>query len=110
MIYQIEYRLAVLSFIENGGSKVEASRLFKVSRETIYRWLSLDDLKPKPASPFRRRKIDKSALCHHVARHPDMFVHERAVHFGVHQSSMSRALARFGLIKKKRSAMSNGTR
>ena len=102
MIYQIEYRLAVLSFIKDGGSKVEASRLFKVSRETIYRWLSLDDLKPKPASPFRHRK--------HVARHPDMFVHERAVHFGVHQSSMSRALARFGLIKKKRSAMSNGTR
>ena len=110
MIYQIEYRLAVLSFIKDGGSKVEASRLFKVSRETIYRWLSLDDLKPKPPSRFRRRKIDKSALRRHVTSYPDMFVHERAVHFSVHQSSMSRALARLGLIKKKHSAMSNVTR
>ncbi|MCK4945975.1 MAG: hypothetical protein KAS59_06910 [Alphaproteobacteria bacterium] len=37
MTYQTPHRIAVLSFIKDGGSKVEAVHLFKVSRTTIYR-------------------------------------------------------------------------
>lgn len=67
MTYQTPHRIAVLSFVAEGGSKVEASRIFKVSRETIYRWLRLDDIAPKPPPKTRHRKIDKDRLSAHVA-------------------------------------------
>ena len=101
MTYQTPHRIAVLSFIENGGSKVEAARIFKVSRETIYRWLSLDDIAPKPPAKTRHRKIDKGALRAHVRQYPDMFLRERAAHFDVKMSSMSIALRKMGIVKKR---------
>jgi putative transposase len=101
MTYQAPHRIAVLSFIENGGSKKEASRIFKVSRDTIYRWLKLDDIAPKPPLKTRHRKIDKAALRRHVEEHPDLFLRERATHFGVAISSMSLALSKLKIRKKK---------
>lgn len=101
MTYQAPHRIAVLSFIENGGSKAEAARLFKVSRDTIYRWLTLDDVTPKPPPRMRHRKIDKAVLRAHVQEHPDMFLRERAAFFGVHTSCMGRALAKMKIRKKK---------
>ncbi len=101
MTYQTPHRIAVLSFIENGGSKVEATKIFKVSRAVIYRWLKLDDLAPKSPPKTRHRKIDKTALRRHIQEHPDMFLRERASHFGVAASSMSLALSKMKIRKKK---------
>ena len=101
MTYQAPHRTAVLSFIENGGSKVETARLFQVSRDTIYRWLKLDDITPKPPPRTRHRKIDKAVLRSHVQEHPDMFLRERAALFGVHTSCMGRALGKMKVRKKK---------
>ncbi len=101
MTYQTPHRIAVLSFINEGGSKVEAARLFKLSRQTIYRWLSLDDIAPTPPPKIRYRKIDKEALRSHVQEFPDLFLRERAAHFGVAVSSMSLALANMKIRKKK---------
>ena len=88
MIYQTSHRIAVLSFIKNGGSKVEAAKIFKVSRAAIYRWLSLEYPVPAPPPKTRHRKIDKEALRHHVEENPDLFLRERAAYFGVAISSM----------------------
>lgn len=101
MTYSFSHRQAAISFIEGGGSKVEASKLFKVSRDTIYRWLELDDLAPKPRAKSFHRKIDKEALLKHVEDYPDLYLRERAAHFGVHISCMGRALAKLGYRKKK---------
>lgn len=101
MTYQAPHRIAVLSFIKEGGSKVEASRIFQVSRDTIYRWLKLDDVAPKPPPKTRHRKIDKAVLKRHVEEYPDMFLRERAVVFGVHMSSMGHALSKLKIGKKK---------
>lgn len=101
MTYPTSQRIAVLSYIEEGGSKVEAARIFRVSRDTIYRWLALEDIAPKPPPKTRYRKIDKAALRAHVAQYPDMFLRERALHFEVKISSMSSALAKLGIRKKK---------
>ena len=101
MTYETDYRIAALSFLESGGSKAEAARIFKVSRDTLYRWLKLDDVAPKAPLGLRHRKIDKRSLKAHVDRWPDVFVHERAAHFGVHPSSMSRALSKLNIRKKK---------
>jgi len=101
MTYQTPHRTAVLSFIQSGGSKVEAAKVFRVSRAAIYRWLKLDDLAPKPPPKTRHRKIDKSALQRHIQDHPDMFLRERASYFGVATSSMSLALSKMKIRKKK---------
>jgi len=101
MTYELPHRQAALSFIEGGGSKVEASKLFNVSRDTIYRWLKLDDLAPKPTLETRHRKIDKAALARHVEKYPDLYLRERAEHFGVRISSMHTALKAMGYRKKK---------
>jgi len=101
MTYQTPHRIAAISFIKEGGSKADAARLFKVSRDTLYRWLRLKDLTPKPPPKTRHRKIDKAALQRHVEENPDMFLHERAVIFGVHPSAISYSLKRMKIVKKK---------
>ncbi len=105
MTYQLPHRIAVLSFIKNGGSKAEASRIFNVSRAAIYRWLKLNDLAPKTSPKTRHRKIDKAALKAHIKEHPDMFLRERAAYFGVAISSMSLALSKIKIRKKKNAAI-----
>jgi transposase len=100
MTYSLDLREAAISYIKNGGSKIDASRLFGFSRNTLYRWLNAEDLAPKKAG-FRNRKIDKVALKKHTEEHPDLFLHERAEAFGVHTSSISRALKTLKIVKKR---------
>ncbi len=102
MTYQLPYRIAVLSFIKNGGSKAEASRIFQISRHTIYVWLKLENLSPKPPLKTRHRKINKAALQRHVEENPDMFLHERAIIFGVGSSAISYSLKRMNIVKKRK--------
>ena len=100
MTYSIDLREAVILYVNNGGSRTEASRIFDVARSTLYRWLDSEDLRPKKHGP-RRRKIDMPALAKHVTDHPDMFLHERAEEFGVSLSGMHYALKRLGIVKKR---------
>jgi len=100
MTYSLDLRYRVISFIKEGGSKSEAIRTFKLSRDTIYRWLNAKDLTPKKHGP-RNRKIDKKALLAHVDEYPDMFLRERALIFEVDPSAISYALKKLGYRKKK---------
>ena len=100
MTYSLDLREAAISYINNGGSKVEASRLFGFSRNTLYRWINSDDLRPKKHGP-RNRKIDKAALRKHVQEYPDMLLHERAQVFDIGISGMHYALKRLGIVKKR---------
>jgi excisionase family DNA binding protein len=100
MTYGIDYRRRVIAFVNEGGSKREAARLFKISRETIYKWLERgDDLSPRPAQT-RQRKLDKAALARHVKEHPDALLRERAAHFGVHTNAIWVALRNTKIVKK----------
>lgn len=105
MTYQLPHRIAAISYIKNGGSRAEAAKLFNISCNTIYRWLKLDDLTPNAPLKTRHRKIDKAALQRHVRDNPDMFLHERAVIFGVHPSAISYSLKRMKIVKKKSDAI-----
>ena len=100
MAYRADYRRRVVSFVKEGGSKLEAARLFKVSRETIYQWLERgDDLTPR-SPKTRRRKIDKDALRRHVREYPDALLRERAVVFKVDPTAIFYALKSMKIVKK----------
>ena len=106
MTYSSDMRRAALAFIEEGGSQVEACKIFKVSRSSLYRWLNSDTLERKTGFT-RRRKIDADALRAHVRAHPQMYLRERAAHFGVAVNTMHYALKRLKIVKKTKDGIAN---
>ena len=106
MTYSSDMRRAVLAFIEDGGTQAEACRLFKVSHMSVYRWLRAPDLERKTGFT-RRRKIDAEALRAHVKAHPQMYLRERAAHFGVAVNTMHYALKRLKIVKKTKGDTEN---
>src|SRR5690348_4312798 len=101
MAYGIDYRRRVISFVAEGGSKLEAARLFKVHPDTIYEWLKRgDDLTPRPAKK-RRRKVDKEALKRHVREYPDALLRERATVFKVSPEAIFYLMKTNGFVKKR---------
>lgn len=107
MTYSSDMRRAVLAYIKEGGSQAEASRLFKVSHMSIHRWLKASSLEPKTGFT-RRRKIDAAALRAHVKAHPQMYLRERAAHFGVAVNTMHYALKRLKIVKKTKDGIAKG--
>jgi putative transposase len=99
MTYSPDLRLRVISYIENGGTRLEASRLYNVARKTIYNWS-----RPSPSSldlkRTRKRKIDKALLAAHIRDFPDALLRERAAHFKVNPSAVWRSLKRLDIVKK----------
>lgn len=99
MTYSLDFRKSVVRFINEGGSQREAREIFKISRNTMYRWRHSDDLAPK-AHGSRNRKLDKAALAQHVKAHPHAKLSERALHFGVHTNAIWYQLKAMKLTKK----------
>lgn len=100
MTCSLDLRRRALAFIENGGSQVEASRVFGVTTRTLYNWLQRkEDLAPKVHGQ-RVRKLDKEALQAHVRDYPDALLRERAQHFGVHINAVWVALKQLQIVKK----------
>ncbi|MCB9963417.1 MAG: helix-turn-helix domain-containing protein [Rhodospirillales bacterium] len=108
MTCSLDLKERVVEFVRSGGSKAEAARRFSVSRRSIYYWLGLDDLSPKPAAS-RHRKIDKVRLREHVTAHPEMLLRERAKVFGVSVPGLSIALKTMKIVKKTKNDMWSGT-
>lgn len=105
MQYGIDLRWRVVSFIQAGGSKSEASRRFSVSRQTIYNWLSLRSLAPVKVIHRRKRKLDWEALRRDMMDNPDLLLRERAATFHVRPSAIFYACKRMGFSHKKNTAV-----
>lgn len=99
MTYSLDIRKRAVSYVNQGGSKAEAARLFGVGRQTLYNWLGAEDLRPKEHG-LRRRKLDKEALRAHVRDYPDALLRERAERFGVHINAIWVALSQMKIVKK----------
>ncbi len=99
MSYSIDLRERAVTYVQEGGSQVEASRMFGVSTRTLYNWLHRSRLQPTKVV-FRRRKLDKVALAAHVRNYPDAFLRERAAAFGVSSVAIFKALRQLKLTKK----------
>lgn len=100
MTYPISFRRKVVEHIQAGMGKRTAARLFKISPNTLYSWLNAEDLHPRPAKQ-RHRKIDKEALAKHIEQYPDLYLRERAAHFGVSVNAIWELMQRLGYRKKK---------
>jgi len=70
MTYSIDLRQRVVDYVERGGSKVAAARVFNVSRGIIYNWFDRKSLIPTKVIR-RNRKLDWKRLREDVLRHPD---------------------------------------
>ncbi len=104
MAYSLDLRKRVVGFVENGGSKAEASRRFGVSLWCVDDWFKRDDLAPRLSS-VRNRKIDREALRRHVQQNPDALLRERAEHFGVRVSAIWYQMHKMKLTHKKSDAL-----
>ena len=109
MSYSIDLRERVITFIEGGGSKVEASRLFQVSCRTVFMWIQQKKergnlkIKSRESKPY---KIDEKALIAYVKENPDHYLKQIAEHFHVTAPAIFFALKRLKItFKKKRFSM-----
>ena len=105
MSYSIDLKERVLSFIEEDGSKVKASRIFKVNLRSIFLWIKRKKEKGNLENKkivSRRRKIDGIKLKDYVYKHPDHYLREIADVFKVSTSAIFYALKRQEITYKKK--------
>ena len=100
MAYSYDIRKLVIDHVRQGGSQVEASRLYKVDRKTIHNWLKLPELTPIKTKQTRKRKLDKKLLEQHVREFPDAILRERAAHFNVTHNAIWKSLRQINIVKK----------
>jgi len=100
MPYSVDLKLKVIEYIENGGKISSASRIFRVGRASIYRWLNQADLEPIKVKR-RKRKLDWTALEEDVQRYPELRLCDRAKKFGVTISAIAYALKELKIMRKK---------
>jgi transposase len=107
--YSIDLRERVVGYIEQGGSKTEAVKLFKVSRKTIYNWLSrkakTGNLAPNKLKKYKVRKLDDTKVLEQVEARPDATLAEMGEVFKVSQSGMWYALKRLKVTRKKNASL-----
>jgi|SRR5579872_3866865 len=102
--YSLDLRKKVISFIAQGGGKREASKVFGIGEDTIYRWIRRDktgDLSPKKRTEFPR-KIPDETLRSYVGHHPDHTLEEIGKAIGLSRSEVGKQLKRLGITRKKR--------
>ena len=107
MAYSEEIRALAVGYVRSGGSKAEAARRYGVTRATVHGWLRKGDgfaIVGKPG-PKCNRLIDAAALAKAVKSRPDATLHELGEQFGVHYSSIHRALKRLSYSRKKNVAV-----
>ena len=105
MTYSLDFRQSVINYIEDGGSKASASRIFKLSTDTIHRWWSSrTDLAPKRNRPKGSYKLGRDQLIQLVETNPDLMLKELAAELGVSINAVFHSLKVLGYTRKK-----NGT-
>lgn len=105
MSYSIDLRERALSFIESTGKITEASRLFKVSRTVLYKWINMKETtgSVEDAPPVRGwKKIDPEVLEDLVSAHPDWILSDYAEHLGTSINAVWKAFKRLKITRKKR--------
>ena len=104
MPYSNDLRQRVMQFVETGGCKKEAVKIFGVCLKTIWNWIKRKkegNLAPK-VRVTPSRKIDRQLLLEFIDSHPDAYLREIADHFGVSIQAIFYACKRHKISLKKR--------
>lgn len=104
MVYSIDLRQRALNYIANGGSRLEASKIFGVTIPTLANWLSRQkqqDLAPK-MNGSKPSKIDNDKLKKYIELHPDSYLREIAAEFNTTLQAVFYACKRLNITLKKR--------
>lgn len=114
MAYGQDFRCCVVENINSGMSWLDASRIFKISYDTIGRWLRKHraggELSDTPRKAYKKRKVDKELLVKMVEEHPDATLDELAQPFDVYPSTIDYHLRKLGITRKKNHALSGAKR
>ena len=101
--YSLDFRKAVLSYVDEGHSQRKAARLFKITQRSISKWLKLRDegkLQPIPV-PRGPHKLFLEPLKAYIDEHPDSTLEEVANHFNCGVNTVFKALRKLGYTYKK---------
>jgi len=103
--YSIDLRERVIEYVESGGRKSDAARLFQVGRDTVYRWLRLKkatgQCRPKPMGGKRFEKVSEADLIEAVKLSPDRTLEEYARCFQVTAPAIFSRFKRLNITRKK---------
>ena len=102
--YSLDLREKVISFVRQGHSKREASKIFNIGEDTIYRWfrrLKTGTLLPKKRTHFTT-KVPMQTLKNYVEEHPDHTLKEIGEALGICQSVVWKHLRKLNITRKKR--------
>ena len=104
--YSVDLRERAIAFIDEGGSKVDACRIFKIGHNTIYLWQrqrkKIGTLAPKVRGKYKTRLLDDAKLSAHVKAHSDATLAEIAEVFSVSHVAIWKALRRLNITRKKK--------
>ena len=104
--YSLDLRERVMAFIDEGGKKVDACRIFKVGHNTVYLWMrqrkSRGTMKPLARGKYKARLLHESKLVEHVKKHPEATLMEMAEVFSVSHVAIWKALRRLNITHKKK--------
>lgn len=104
MVYSIDLRQRALNYIANGGSRLEASRIFGVTIPTLANWLSRQkqqDLTPR-MNGSKPSKIDSEKLKKYIELNPDSYLREIAAEFNSTLQAVFYACKRLKITLKKK--------
>jgi len=101
-------RSRALKLLSSGRKISEVSEVFGIHRQTLHRWLrEAKQGKAVPGRPGPRgnRLVCEARLRRAIEERDDARLIELAHHFGVHPSTISKALKRMGISRKKNMAL-----
>lgn len=112
--YSKDLRERVMAYIDGGGLRHDACRIFKISEKTLYNWKNIrkisGSLDPAKVGCKGRRKFSYEALEEYVSKTPDQTLHEMGEAFNVCYRTIDYALKKLGITRKKNHSISGKKR
>ena len=103
--YSQDLRIKVINYINEGNSKVEACKIFKIGRDIIYWWIRQQkltgNLKQKEVTR-QARKVHYQKLQEIIEKYPDKTLKELGKIFNMSASGIGYALEKLNITFKKR--------
>jgi len=107
--YSEDLRKKVMKYIKRQGSQSEASKVFGISRTTIYRWSCLEresgSLKRRVRTKHRARRFTDEALKAYISKNPSATLKEMAKHFKVTATPIFYRLKLLNITRKKNTSV-----